>query len=262
MTSRELSFVFDRLRLLIVLSLVVPLGACELSLDGSNPRREVTRPHFVVTDVSVDNGATEIPLNQPITLTFSEYLDPSSFDYFNAVRLRSGSIGGTGWARYSIVDRSLTWYPTRSLHPNLIYTVKVNPDTVRSIFGEELALEFGIRFETSTDATMEQNRRLELVSYDDTIQPIFEQGCSCHVENERLPQLGYEDLVAIPSSQQEGRTLVVPFEPAVSYLMHKLLDDHPYRRLEVMPPSWSTSPRLEDDDLRQIERWIATGAGR
>ena len=214
----------------------------------------------MVTEVSIEDGTTDVPLNQPITITFSEYLDPDSFDYFNAVRLRSGSIGGAGWARYSLVDRSLTWYPTRALRPSLIYTMKVNPETVRSIFGEELALEVAIQFETSAEETVEQNRRPAPLSYDDVIAPILEQGCSCHYQNRDLTGLEYENLVSVPSEQRSNRMLVVAFEPARSYLMHKLLDDYPYRRLEVMPPSWSAGSALDDETLRQIESWISTGA--
>ena len=247
-------------RIPILLCLLLGVSGCELMLDGENPRREPTRPLFVITAVSIEDGTTDVPLNQPITIEFSEYLDPDSFDYFNAVRLRSGSIGGAGWARYSLVDRSLTWYPTRTLRPSLIYTVKVNPETVRSIFGEELALDVAIQFETSEEETVEQNRRPTPLSYDDAIAPVFQRGCSCHYGNDELTGLHYEDLVGLPSQQRSSHALVVPFEPARSYLMHKLLDDYPYRRLEPMPPSWSAGSALDDDTLRQVESWISTGA--
>jgi len=246
--------------LLMLMCTLLCVSGCELMLDGENPRRAAHRPFFVVSEVSIEDGATEVALNQPITITFSEYLDPDSFDYFNAIRLRSGSISGPGWARYSLVDRSLTWYPTRELRSNLIYTLKVNPETVRSIFGEELALETAITFETAGSGTVEQNRRITSVSYGDSIAPILQRNCSCHNGDAELTRLEYENLVDVPSHQRSSRVLVVPFEPARSYLIHKLLDDYPYRRLEPMPPSWSAEPVLDEEALRLIESWVATGA--
>ena len=247
-------------RTLMLSCLLLALSGCELMLDGENPRREPHRPFFVVSEVSIGDGATDVALNQPITITFSEYLDADSFDYFNAIRLRSGAISGPGWARYSLVDRSLTWYPTRSLRPNLIYTLMVNPETVRSIFGEELALEAAITFETADDGTVEQNRRIEPVSYGDSIAPILQRYCTCHYTGDELAGLEYGDLVDVPSRQRSSRMMVVPFEPARSYLILKLLEEYPYRRLEAMPPSWSAAPVLDDEALRLIESWVATGA--
>jgi len=235
------------------------LVGCELVLEGTNARADRERLPFVVTESSVSDGDIAVPANQPLVVTFSEYLDVGSFEYFNALDVRSGSIRGRGRTRYSVVDRSLTFFPPTSMRPGLIYTLTVNPETVRSVFGEELGSDFSVRFETS-DTTVDQDRRVPPPSFEREVAPILEAGCSCHQENPANASLRYIDLVGVPSTQLDDRLLVLPFEPANSYLLEKLLPDYPDRLLEPMPPTWSYDPPLSLADLRTIERWIAGGA--
>lgn len=244
---------------LIALQILCLLPGCELVLEGTDTRSERERAPFVVTQASVGNDEVGVPVNQPLVLTFSEYLDANSFEYFNALDVRSGSIRGRGRTRYSAVDKSLTFFPTRAMRPGLIYTLTVSPENVRSVFGEELLVDFSVRFETG-DLSVDQERRITSLSFERDITPIFEAGCSCHQQDPSLASLRYGDLVGVASSQLGDRLLVLPFEPADSYLLQKLLPDYPNRLLEPMPPSWSSGPELSLADLRAVEHWIAGGA--
>lgn len=249
---------FERLHLKGVLLLTL-VTACDLTPDdrvvGLAPP-----PLFVVESTSIADGAQDVPLNQPISVVFTHYLDPDSFQYFNALRLRSGGIGASGFTRYRMIERSLTFYPTSNLRPELIYTLSLDEETVRALNGEALALPLELSFQTAADGTVEQERRVEVRSFAADVAPILGAHCSCHAESEALVGLEYDALVAQPSRAFSDRLLVRPFDAPASYLLHKILPDYPDRRWSVMPPPYSDERLLEPAELGIIEDWIATGA--
>lgn len=235
-------------------------AGCDVILDGSSSRSAELRPLFLVVESTVEPGASEVARNQPITLTFSEYLDAASFEFFDAVSLSSGTIFVPTWSRYSMVDKSLTVFPAGDLRASLIYTLALNPETVRSIFGDPQAAPFSLQFQTADASYVEQERGVAPLSFADDIAPVFEAGCSCHYESPDLLQLTHAGLVSQSASQRLDRLLVRPYSAPDSYLMHKLLRDYPDRRLEMMPPPWADDPRPLRSELRRVEQWINTGA--
>lgn len=243
----------------LAVAIAAALSSCHLDEDLLELRQPLDL--FYVTSVSPENGHTDIPLNQPLSVTFNDYLDASSFEYYNALTVRSGSISGRGIVRYEASTRTLTYFPYRDLRPNLIYSLSINPDTVRSIRGLELSIPFSVVFQTASDTTVEQNRQLETISYEQAVAPILSNNCGCHSDlTADLTGLTYENLVENRAVQVPSRYLVRPFDPDRSYLLHKVLPSYPDRRFMEMPPEWSTNSPLPVSDLLTIERWIETGA--
>jgi len=241
------------------LLLLLAVG-CDLSPDDRNVWLIDTEP-FIVEETSLQDGAADVPLNQPITLRFNRYLDPSSFEYHNAVVVESGGIRATGFSRYRIWDRSLTFYPTRNLLPELIYEISVNPKTVRSIEGYELTVDFSASFETAREGTVEQDRDIPIRSYATDVLPIFNAHCSCHDGSDELVSLEYDQLLEQPSRSIPDRLLVRPTFPEDSYLLAKLLPDYTDRLWTIMPPEWAEADPLALSQIQIVEEWIATGAG-
>jgi uncharacterized membrane protein len=103
-----------------------------------------------------------------------------------------------------------------------------------------------------------------LVSFQNTIQPIFTQRCAfsgCHDSRTRIANLdlsagnAYAHLVNVPSAQDPRWTRVVPGDPARSLLYRKVSEDN--------PPVGSRMPlggRLTDEQITLIRLWIEQGA--
>ncbi|MCA9565235.1 MAG: Ig-like domain-containing protein [Myxococcales bacterium] len=234
---------------------------CELTLEGEPPPLAVSHEPFHVTNVSLQNGTLDVPLNQPVTFEFNHYLDRDSFEYYNAVTLQSGYLSTPGVARYWHAGRTIEFFPSRDMRPGLNYVVRINADTVRSLDGSELAQPAEVMFQTASEGTVEVSRDLPVLSFETDVRPLFEARCGgCHGPDSALVQLDYETLSDRESSQIPGRDLVVPFAPETSYLLHKVLTDYPDRRLDPMPPIWSADEGLSVEQQRVVEQWIVSGA--
>mgnify|MGYP005840475211 CR=1 FL=1 len=108
--------------------------------------------------------------------------------------------------------------------------------------------------------------RTEAIAAFEPAAAIFEASCAtaaCH-STERgagqlvlSPQVARENLVDVPSNQQDGATLVVPGDPEGSYLLAKLRGDDGIRgsRMPI-----GRSP-LSEEELATITEWIAGGTG-
>ena len=73
----------------------------------------------------------------------------------------------------------------------------------------------------------------------------------------------YGALVGQPAHEACGGTLVVPGDPAASYLYHKLTDNPPCEGLRMPHPGMLASrPPLSDADLATVAAWIRGGARR
>ncbi len=239
------------------LALLLATG-CELELDPEAPPESAP---FGVTATNVAVDVTGVPRDQTFTLTFNRYLDPSSFRYFDIMSLRSGGLRTPGFARYRVTTRSLTFYPTRLMEPELIHQLVVDTEILRSLEGEAIEGELALRFQTGTESESDApGPRIEPVSFAADVEPLFQAGCSCHYDRPALVPLTYERLVGQRSEQMRGRALVEPFDPARSYLLQKLLADYPDRRFDRMPPAWSDEEPLGQAALERIEDWIETGA--
>ncbi|RAL21540.1 hypothetical protein DL240_11830 [Lujinxingia litoralis] len=195
-----------------------------------------------------------------IEVRFSEYLDPDTLNSYATLSLRSGGIVAGGRLTYRMSRKALLYHPRAPLEAELRYTLQTSP-ALRSVVGSPLAPETPapIFFTDETLPAAEPPTR-ESVRWED-IAPILERSCaSCHADQAwQLPQLSRDALRQTRSSQVD-LPLVMPFEPARSYLMHKILADYPRRRFTVQPPPYSDAPPLAPDEIELIEDWIAGGA--
>jgi hypothetical protein len=87
---------------------------------------------------------------------------------------------------------------------------------------------------------------------------------NCHTNQGRTPAAGlnltgdpYSALVNAGSRQKSGAVLVVPGDPAASYLIQKL-EGAPGITGQRMP--FNTPPYLTDGQMLVIRRWIENGA--
>lgn len=203
---------------------------------------------------------SSISTRPTIEVRFNAYLDPSTVDSYSTLVLRSGGIGASSQIDYRMARKTLRLRPRTDLVAELRYTLRVTPG-LRSVTGAPLFPNTAAP-ERFTDETLAPSPALERapVRWSD-IQPIFERSCnSCHGDPRwQLPTLEPDALRRTRSTQIDA-PLVLPFEPARSYLMHKILPDYPRRRFTVQPPPYSDAPPLSLDEIERIEDWIAQGA--
>lgn len=106
------------------------------------------------------------------------------------------------------------------------------------------------------------------------VQAIFSQHCvGCHDATNTHPpgyadlpltmDAAYDALVSRPAHETCGGTLVVPNDPASSYLVHKISDATPCEGSR-MPRPFEVGPAvpLSDAEIATIKTWIASGAKR
>jgi hypothetical protein len=105
----------------------------------------------------------------------------------------------------------------------------------------------------------------ETVSYSQHVEPSIIKRClGCHTAEEPKAELvlepgrGYDEMVGRSSVQVPEIDLVVPNDPAASYLWMKL--DHTAAKGRGMPRTLTGSKRLPDPELELIRRWIEEGA--
>ena len=104
------------------------------------------------------------------------------------------------------------------------------------------------------------------------VQAILDQHCvRCHDANNTHPlgyaalpltaDAAYEALVSRPALETCGGTLVVPSDPASSYLMHKIATATPCEGSRMLRP-FEVGPAvpLSDDEIATVQEWIAGGA--
>ena len=102
-------------------------------------------------------------------------------------------------------------------------------------------------------------------SYRDHVEPVVIDRClSCHTADEPKAELvlepgqGYDQLVGRASVQVPAMQLVVPGDPAGSYLWRKL--DGTAAVGEGMPRTLFGTRRLPEPELDRLRRWIEDGA--
>jgi hypothetical protein len=101
----------------------------------------------MIIDTNPDNAATNVPLNQVITVTFNEELNPSTINYSSLIVTSTSTIAGT--ITYSGVTATFT--PAVNLTPNTTYVVKITT-AVKDLRGN--ALQEDYLFSFSTGATL------------------------------------------------------------------------------------------------------------
>ena len=61
-------------------------------------------------------------------------------------------------------------------------------------------------------------------------------------------------------ADEVDEVIVIRYDAADSYLMHKIIPDYPLRRYGVQPPTWSDAEPLTANEIALIEDWIRVGA--
>ena len=102
----------------------------------------------LVIDTNPDNAATNVPLNQVITVTFNEEMDPSTINSSSFIVTSASTIAGT--LTYSGVTATFT--PSVNLTPNTTYVVRITT-AVKDLRGN--ALQEDYLFSFSTGATLQ-----------------------------------------------------------------------------------------------------------
>jgi hypothetical protein len=101
----------------------------------------------MIIDTNPDNAATNVPLNQVITVTFNEEMNPSTINSSSLIVTSTSTIAGT--ITYSGVTATFT--PAVNLTPNTTYVVKITT-AVKDLRGN--ALQEDYLFSFSTGATL------------------------------------------------------------------------------------------------------------
>ena len=99
----------------------------------------------------------------------------------------------------------------------------------------------------------------------DVVQQVFDDSCvSCHTGAalDLSDGRAWIDLVnhAPPADEACGQTLVVPGDPASSYLYQKLTDPHPCAGRQMPIDEFFNSAPLPDCVTTLIRAWIQSGA--
>lgn len=256
-------------RRLICLLLPLGLWACG-EIDPAPPVNDEgeiiplpapLEPWLFVTDISPKDEISQRPT---IAVEFNAYLDSSTFTTFGTTQLRSGGFTYTGQTDYRMTRRALVFRPNAELEPELTYTLRFpGAANLRSVTGSPLhPLTVLPQFSAVEDLGDSVPLIRPAVTWEE-VEEIFEVHCNdCHGQSQwegGLPHLTPQGLIG-RRSQQVDAYLVEPFQPARSYLMHKILPDYPIRRFTVQPPPWHDGEELTLNQIERIEHWIANGA--
>jgi hypothetical protein len=242
--------------------------ACSWPTERS-PYPETEPPDFAVASVSVEQGATDVERNQPLTITFTDRPDWETVSY-ETVRLTGG---GTGVAvRYYIdlVACDVTLVPSELLQPGLTHLLLVEDD-LESIAGAPLGERLEVSF-TTGQATDLAPSTPDPVSDERIQQEVLKPRCGCCHDPETGTFRHVLALEAATVTQAKSRQLpaldiVEPGSHARSYLLHKVLG-LPSIYGEPMPPPaescgepWPDSRECgsKDPELRLLGQWIAPG---
>ncbi|GAA4061153.1 hypothetical protein GCM10022389_01980 [Flavobacterium cheonanense] len=102
----------------------------------------------VVTSTNPINGATSVPLNQVVVVTFNEELNPNTINANSFIVTGSSTLSGS--ITYSGLTASFT--PTVNLSPNTTYSIKITT-AVKDLRGNALQEDYIFTF--STGATLQ-----------------------------------------------------------------------------------------------------------
>lgn len=210
-----------------------------------------------VEEVTPDGG--EVGLRPTIRVRFDTFIEDDELIDFSAVSLQSAGLRVTGRVTWEMTTRTLVFRPLRDLVPGLQYTLSLAPDYLESVTGAPFRSSDLPKFEAVEGGGSAADPEID--SSWDAVDTIFERKCrSCHADPQwQLNPLTRASMIGQPSAQTD-QLVVLPFDPADSYLMHKILPDYPIRRFTVQPPPWSHAEPLTDVERRLVEAWIRNGA--
>ncbi|MDO9512960.1 MAG: Ig-like domain-containing protein [Bacteroidales bacterium] len=127
-----------------VFSLVVLIGGCK-----KDDYVEIVGVCPVVVSTNPSNGATAIPLNQVVTATFNEEMNPATINQ-QSFTLQSGAKSGVpipGTLTYNKTNATLSFVPSEALTKNTTYTGTVK-SSVKDLNGNALQTNYVWTFST------------------------------------------------------------------------------------------------------------------
>jgi hypothetical protein len=99
----------------------------------------------------------------------------------------------------------------------------------------------------------------EAIAFNRDIRPILSDKCfACHGPDEAARKSGvrFDEKAGLFSTTKNGKTIVVPGDPAKSELYTRIIHSDPEER---MPPS-TFHLRIHDEEMNTLRRWIEEGA--
>jgi len=93
--------------------------------------------------------------------------------------------------------------------------------------------------------------------YTNRVEPIFKANCyRCHGGMNHRGGLNIQTRAGMIKGGHDG-TVLVPGDPTASLLVRLIRHEGPSNDPKPMPPK---SPKISDDDIATIERWVKAGA--
>jgi hypothetical protein len=237
-----------------------PIDPPQPTDDDGNPIQRPGPFDTWLEVASVTPGGPTVSTRPIVRFQFETWIDDDALVDYAVVTLRSAGLTARGRVRWEMTTRTLVFEPFGELVEGLRYTPQLDGDLLESVTGapfRQTELDGWV-----VDASVEPDEDEPATAPTwEAIDTLFEQKCrSCHAD----PQWGLNPLTRASlvgtRSEQDDRFLVVPFDAADSYLMHKILPEYPVRQFTVQPPPWSDAEPLTRAERLTIELWIANGA--
>lgn len=111
----------------------------------------VAVPPTVVSTIPA-TGATNVPLNQIVSATFSKAMDPTTMNSTTFTLTGPGATAVAGLVAYAAVGNTLTFTPTSSLAPSTLFTATITTGA-KDLAGDALASKYVWTFTTGTAAS-------------------------------------------------------------------------------------------------------------
>lgn len=217
-------------------------------------------PYDYWLDIEDAQPTGDTSLRPTIELKFNAHLEDDDFIDFNMAWLASGGIRASGLTSYRVRDRTLVFRPYNNLIEGLRYRLIVNDALLESVTGAPADISTLPLVIASSEIPIEEPEPEPDVAWPD-VRRVFERKCwSCHQDPSwQLNPLTRESMIGTKALESD-ELLVIRYDPADSYLMHKVIPDYPIRRYGVQPPTWSDAEPLTETELALIEDWIRVGA--
>jgi Ice-binding-like/Bacterial Ig-like domain len=99
------------------------------------------------------NGATAVPVNQTVSATFSEGMNPTTINSNTFMLTGPGTTAVPGLVSYAAIGNTLIFTPSANLAPNTLFTATITTG-VEDLAGNALAADYVWTFTTGTNVLM------------------------------------------------------------------------------------------------------------
>ncbi|WP_165847830.1 S-layer homology domain-containing protein [Ammonifex thiophilus] len=205
------------------------------------------------------NGATDVPVNKTITVTFNKEVQQGSA--FDEISLRDAS-GDRIAVTKSIAGKVLSIIPQKDLKPNTTYTVTVPAGGVKDLTGNPLAADYTFRFTTAFPEASSLLRFVEAPPAALVVGEPFSVRVAVYDREGRL-QENYQGNLAlrVVGASLEGEPVTAPVQAGVAAFENLCLKpDSPVGSgfaLVVSDPANPQVPELRKEGLK-IARLLFT----